>query len=200
MKTSEKIRILRKQRGLSQEDLAAELHVSRQSVSKWELGESAPETEIIVQLSEIFGVTTDYLLKTDEVDDKILPPNDAEFDEEQQEDSSVSVSFLTLDFGVCTLIGIVLGAIFGNILLGLVLGIFVGSLIDGMVSLIKGRKSLGFLAVDFGTCMLLGIVLGAVLGNVARGLIIGILVGSLINGAFSVVNAVRESQNRQTGG
>ncbi|MCL1987329.1 MAG: helix-turn-helix domain-containing protein [Firmicutes bacterium] len=66
MKTNEKIRILRKQRGLSQKDLAAELHVSHQSVSKWELDEAMPELPIIVQLSQIFGVTTDFLLKEGE--------------------------------------------------------------------------------------------------------------------------------------
>ncbi|MCL1995210.1 MAG: helix-turn-helix domain-containing protein [Defluviitaleaceae bacterium] len=70
MKTSEKIRTLRKQRGLSQKDLAAELHVSHQSVSKWELNETLPELPIIVQLSRFFGVTTDYLLKEDEIVEK----------------------------------------------------------------------------------------------------------------------------------
>ena len=63
MKTGEKIRVLRKQKGLSQKDLANELHVSHQTVSKWELDETMPELSFIVQLSEFFGVTTDYLLK-----------------------------------------------------------------------------------------------------------------------------------------
>lgn len=65
----EKIHQLRKEKGLSQEELAGQLTVSRQAISKWELGESTPDTENVVQLSKIFGVSTDYLLH-DEVSDK----------------------------------------------------------------------------------------------------------------------------------
>ena len=57
-----KIQQLRKDNGMSQEELASRLTISRQAISKWELGESMPDTENIVQLSKLFGVTTDYLL------------------------------------------------------------------------------------------------------------------------------------------
>ena len=60
---SEKIAMLRKKNGWSQEDLAEKLNISRQSVSKWESGASIPDLERIVNMSQIFGVTTDYLLK-----------------------------------------------------------------------------------------------------------------------------------------
>ena len=60
---SEKIRLCRKQAGLSQEELADKLEVSRQAVSKWEMGQSAPDPEKIVRMSELFGITTDELLK-----------------------------------------------------------------------------------------------------------------------------------------
>lgn len=60
---SEKIRKYRKQAGLSQEELADRLEVSRQAVSKWEMGQSAPDPERIVRMSELFGVSTDALLK-----------------------------------------------------------------------------------------------------------------------------------------
>lgn len=66
MTFGEKIQALRKSRGMSQEQLAEQLAVSRQSVSKWELSESVPELDKIVALSELFGVTTDYLLKDGE--------------------------------------------------------------------------------------------------------------------------------------
>ncbi len=59
----ERLQALRKARGLSQEQLAEQAGVSRQAVSKWELGESVPELEKVLALSEFFGVTTDYLLK-----------------------------------------------------------------------------------------------------------------------------------------
>lgn len=65
MSLAKKITSLRKERGWSQEELAERLEVSRQAVSKWESGFSAPELEKVVQLSQLFGVTTDYLLKDD---------------------------------------------------------------------------------------------------------------------------------------
>lgn len=61
--TGEKIIELRKRNGYSQEELAEKLDVSRQSVSKWELNASTPDLERIVQMSELFHVSTDYLLK-----------------------------------------------------------------------------------------------------------------------------------------
>ena len=63
MKLAEKIMTLRKQRGWSQEELAQQLSVSRQSVSKWESGASVPDLDKILKMSEIFGVSTDTLLK-----------------------------------------------------------------------------------------------------------------------------------------
>lgn len=60
---ADKIVTLRKRAGWSQEELAAQLGVSRQSVSKWEGAQSVPDMQKIVQMSRLFGVTTDYLLK-----------------------------------------------------------------------------------------------------------------------------------------
>ena len=60
---AEKIMELRKKNGWSQEELAYQLGVSRQSVSKWESGASIPDLDRILKLSQIFGVSTDYLLK-----------------------------------------------------------------------------------------------------------------------------------------
>jgi len=58
----EKIHKLRKEKGMTQEELAAQITVSRQAISKWELGEAMPDTENVVQLSRLFNVSTDYLL------------------------------------------------------------------------------------------------------------------------------------------
>lgn len=63
MNLSEKLLKLRKQKGLSQQELADQLNVSRQSVSKWETNESVPDISNILALSEIYHVSTDYLLK-----------------------------------------------------------------------------------------------------------------------------------------
>lgn len=65
---AEKIMKLRKQQGWSQEELAVQLRVSRQSVSKWESGASIPDLDKILQLGELFGVSTDFLLKDDRED------------------------------------------------------------------------------------------------------------------------------------
>ena len=63
MKLADRIQTLRKQKGLSQEELADKLGVSRQSISKWESEQSIPEMDKIILMSDIFEVTTDYLLK-----------------------------------------------------------------------------------------------------------------------------------------
>lgn len=63
MKLSEKILLLRKRQGLSQEALAEQLHVSRQAVSRWEMGTALPDAANLLQLSGLFGVTADYLLR-----------------------------------------------------------------------------------------------------------------------------------------
>lgn len=68
MDLSEKILTLRKSRNLTQEQLAENLDVSRQTISKWESGQSLPEPDKIVALSEIFNVSTDLLLKPSEID------------------------------------------------------------------------------------------------------------------------------------
>ena len=62
---ADKVIALRKKAGCSQEELAERLNVSRQSVSKWESAQSVPDIDRILQMSRLFGVTTDYLLKDD---------------------------------------------------------------------------------------------------------------------------------------
>ena len=63
MNMSDRIQYLRKSKGLSQEELADKVGVSRQAVSKWESEQSTPDIEKIIIMSEIFEVTTDYILK-----------------------------------------------------------------------------------------------------------------------------------------
>ncbi|MDE6728885.1 MAG: helix-turn-helix domain-containing protein, partial [Oscillospiraceae bacterium] len=60
---SEKIRALRKKSGLSQEELAERLDVSRQAVSKWELGSAVPTADKLVDIADFFGVSLDYLMR-----------------------------------------------------------------------------------------------------------------------------------------
>ena len=65
---SEKLYKLRKNSGLSQEQLAEQLNVSRQAISKWEQGTAVPESEKLITISNYFCVTVDYLLKEDTTD------------------------------------------------------------------------------------------------------------------------------------
>ena len=62
MNLSERVMLLRKMQGGSQEELANRLNISRQSISKWESGQSQPDIDKIILLSQLFQVTTDYLL------------------------------------------------------------------------------------------------------------------------------------------
>ena len=75
---ADKIILLRKKAGWSQEELANQLGVTRQSVSKWEGAQSVPDMDKVVQMSRLFGVSTDYLLK-DELEEEgpSTPADDA---------------------------------------------------------------------------------------------------------------------------
>ena len=69
MAIGEKLGLLRKKNGMTQEDLAETLNVSRQSVSRWEINIAFPETDKLIKLSKLFGCSIDYLLKeSNEVD------------------------------------------------------------------------------------------------------------------------------------
>lgn len=63
MNRADRIQYLRKTKGISQEELADKVGVSRQAVSKWESEQSSPDLEKIIIMSNFFGVTTDYILK-----------------------------------------------------------------------------------------------------------------------------------------
>lgn len=71
MKFNEKLINLRKQKGLSQEELGYKLNVTRQTVSKWELGETTPEMNKLVEMSKIFGIGLDELTNEEvKIEDK----------------------------------------------------------------------------------------------------------------------------------
>lgn len=74
---SEKLYQLRKKSGLSQEQLAEQLNVSRQAISKWESGSAFPESEKLIIISNYFGISVDYLLKDDVEDDAKTVNNEA---------------------------------------------------------------------------------------------------------------------------
>lgn len=67
MELSEKIQMLRKERGLTQEQFAEQLFVSRTAVSKWETGRGMPSMESLKMIAELYGITLDELLRAEEV-------------------------------------------------------------------------------------------------------------------------------------
>lgn len=69
MKFNEKLLAIRKQHGLSQEELGMELQVSRQTIFKWEAGQSYPDFQRLVMLSDYFGMSLDELVKDIDVQD-----------------------------------------------------------------------------------------------------------------------------------
>ena len=73
---AEKVLNLRRKNGWSQEELAEKAGVSRQSVSKWESAASIPDINKILELSRIFGVSTDYLLKDDKQEGQTIEPDE----------------------------------------------------------------------------------------------------------------------------
>ncbi len=88
---ADKIIDLRKKNGWSQEELAEKLGVSRQSISKWEGAQSIPDMNRIIALSEIFGVTTDYLLKDD------MEPESADLEIPVSVEEEIALRTVTLE-------------------------------------------------------------------------------------------------------
>ena len=153
MHVSEKILELRKASGLSQEALAEKLNVSRQSISKWETGESVPELERLVELSEVFQVTTDYLLKPGMNSGKAAD-NTGENTAQKAADEWASVSYgaIGVFWGASLFVGALVSVVFGLNgngksdwlwagVVGLCVFLIVGLTIQGLLMFVsKGRE------------------------------------------------------------
>lgn len=100
---ADRIMELRKKKGWSQEELGECLGVSRQSVSKWETGLSQPDLDNILQMSEVFGVTTDYLLKDAPF------PEDAVAEDVRRVDRSTALTYIDLVCSVAKRIALGVG-------------------------------------------------------------------------------------------
>lgn len=124
MNIGEKIAKLRKELGLSQEKLAEKVEVSRQSVSKWELGQAIPDIQKVVQLSTLFNVSTDYLLH-DELEIDITPTAeiaDLSTTDDVQVNKTIATekNFLGLSpwyLKFCLILGAAIGLIAGTLIL-----------------------------------------------------------------------------------
>lgn len=122
MNIGERIYNLRKEKGLSQEQLANKLDVSRQSISKWELGESNPELVNIVELAKVFDVSTDYLLQNKTNDDVLSDKsNSLDFLTKFKTTMIVSTSLLVLSLLILTYNVILIGFAFIGLVASLLL-------------------------------------------------------------------------------
>ena len=113
MTIADRIQSLRKSKGMSQEELADAVGVSRQAVSKWESEQATPDLEKVVIMSDIFEVTTDYLLKgiepvktddhktmADVLDQKVLT-------EKNGRRAKTALKWFLIDFGVLLAIDLI---------------------------------------------------------------------------------------------
>ena len=98
MKFEEKLIQLRKARGLSQEDLADKLGVSRQAISRWEQGSTTPDMLNLKQLSELYGVSADYLIHDEYESDEDIPKVKETTQEFHTKENTRSKVFLCLGF------------------------------------------------------------------------------------------------------
>ena len=97
---ADKIIMLRKKNGLTQEEFAEKMNVSRQAISKWESGQSIPDLDKILKISTLFGMTTDYLLK----DEIVCEENTNNLSEKKQEREHIASAVFVTYFGIIALI------------------------------------------------------------------------------------------------
>ena len=110
MKLHEKIYRLRTEKKLSQGDLAEILDVSRQSVSKWETGASIPDLDKLVKMSDLFGVTMDFLVREEieEMDAKVSNPIEHTHEEDEKRESPQNTVIVKEAFPIRKLFGALL--------------------------------------------------------------------------------------------
>lgn len=107
MKFNEKLIELRKTKGLSQEELGNELGVSRQTISKWELGQSYPDFQKLVILSDFFNISLDKLIKDIDLDDVRENNSDNEKVSKMYEDFQTAKTALNYLLNFFAFIGVV---------------------------------------------------------------------------------------------
>ncbi|MEG2288822.1 MAG: helix-turn-helix transcriptional regulator [Clostridium sp.] len=148
MNFGEKLQKIRKDKGLSQEQLAGLLNVSRQAVSKWESGQTYPELDKLITLSDLFNISLDELVKNKNIEvsynneeknngkEAVSGENeDIEVEEKEDEDDEEEDKDGNIIFG-CFMIGTAIGLFTENFMLGTV-GAFMGF---GLTYILKAIK------------------------------------------------------------
>ena len=130
MKLEEKLTTLRKEKRLTQADLSEAIRVSQQSISKWETGRALPSAENLKYLSELFGVSVDYLLSDDMTEEP--KPKEQEPAPEPQTEEAV---FPEKEKGKPASWKYI-AALLLAVLLGLLIGVFVGKYSERHISIV----------------------------------------------------------------
>lgn len=125
MKFNEKLIKLRKSKGMSQEELGEKLNVTRQTVSKWELGITTPEMDKLIEMSKIFNITVDELIKEENI----------EANKEEKESKSNNIADKTKEKSIKKWI-IIIAVIFLAVLI-----IYVLSIISARYLFNEGKKA-----------------------------------------------------------
>ncbi len=115
MKFNEKIIELRKKEGLSQEELGYKLNVTRQTVSKWELGQTTPEMDKLVEMSKIFNISVDDLINESEISTSANPVIEDQPIENKTREKNIKIIIIAVLILVTVLIGVRLFAAFSLI-------------------------------------------------------------------------------------
>lgn len=110
MKFSEKLIELRKKEGLSQEELGYKLNVTRQTVSKWELGQTTPEMDKLVEMSKIFNISVDNLINESEISTNANPVIEDQPIENKTREKNIKIIIIAVLILVTVLIGVKLFA------------------------------------------------------------------------------------------
>ena len=131
MRLEEKLTVLRKESGYTQLDLAEKVRVSRQAISKWETGRALPSAENLKYLSELFGVSVDYLLSDDMTEEP--KPKEQEPAPEPQTEEAV---FPEKEKGKPASWKYIAALLLAVLLLGLLIGVFVGKYSERHISIV----------------------------------------------------------------
>jgi len=157
-----RLQALRKEKGYSQEQLALELGISRQAVSKWERAESSPDTDNLICLAKLYNVSLDYLLSTDETVEEIKANNtlleenndsNDEVEEEKEENKIISAFNGIIPIGI-TLAYLIMGCCFNLWHPGWIIFLLIPILFS-VIEMIKVRKLSEFLFPVFITAVYL---------------------------------------------
>lgn len=189
MKLQENLIRLRKQKGFSQEELAYQLGISRQSVSKWESGSSIPELERLIEMSELYGVSLDELVKgedsivqgmivTDEQLHRVFRKSREYEYKSRLKIGQIPLIHINLGYGRKVAKGIIA---IGNIAIGV---ISIGAVAAGLFSF--GGLALGGIALAGASAGILAIG-GASIGYFALG---GLAIGIYACGGLAIASKI----------